>query len=250
MTDEIIDLLKIKIEKARSQLSPETLKAIDAVDWRAAILGLRAKMGYTFEQLGDLELETELVLCGLLSPEEYPKELENRMQISRAQANELVNEMGEIVFKKIREELIKNTERKQVFSMKKPESMPVPPKVNTKVEPSMAKADTSIMRGAGIHILDQKELPAPHTTNDVPASREDLIKKIEMPKITPMINIPKPETKTEIHPMFAQKLTGSMQIKVAETEHSLNNISRPTPAPTTPSTYPPKIDPYRLAPGE
>ncbi len=118
MTDETIDLLQIKIEKAKRELPLETINAISAVDWKTSILELRAKKGYTFEQLGELELETELVLCGLVRVEDYPKELEKRMGISKVVANELVNEMNNLVFRKIREELVKNTERKKVFANK------------------------------------------------------------------------------------------------------------------------------------
>ncbi|OGI86364.1 hypothetical protein A3A05_00250 [Candidatus Nomurabacteria bacterium RIFCSPLOWO2_01_FULL_41_12] len=116
--DDTIDLLQIKIEKAKAALPAETINATAAVDWKAAILGLRGKHGYTFEQLGDLELETELLLCGLLTPSDYPKELENRMKISRSAANELVSEMNDLVFKKIQAEMIKNVERKKVFAKK------------------------------------------------------------------------------------------------------------------------------------
>src|SRR3989338_4976303 len=114
--DDTIDTLKIKIDAARRNLSEETKVAIEAVPWKIAILGMREKKGYSFEQLGDLEIETELLLCGLLNPQDYPKELEKRMGISRAQADDLVNEMNEVVFRKIREELIKNTERKRIFA--------------------------------------------------------------------------------------------------------------------------------------
>ena len=109
--DTPIDLLQIKIDKAKEALPKETRAAIEAVDWGAVILGMREGKGYSFEQLGDLELETELLLCGLLPPENYPKELENRMRIPRAQAEALVNEMNQLVFSRIRQELIKNTER-------------------------------------------------------------------------------------------------------------------------------------------
>src|SRR3989338_7815498 len=119
--DDIVDLLKIKIEKAKAALPTATVNAIAAVDLRAAILGLRNKYGYSFEQLGDLELETELLLCGLVNPENYPEELSKRMQISKAAINELVNEMNNLVFKKIREELVKNTERKKIFAKRKEE---------------------------------------------------------------------------------------------------------------------------------
>ena len=71
-----VDLLQIKIEKARAELSEESRQAIDAINWKNVIVGLRAEKGYSFTQLEDLELETELLLCGLLNPEDYPKELE------------------------------------------------------------------------------------------------------------------------------------------------------------------------------
>ena len=105
-------LLQIKIENAKKQLPEETLAAIAAVPWQAEIIKMRETRGYSFEQLGDLELETELLLCGLLSPKDYPRELQNRMRISAAAANDLVEEMNKLVFSKIKEALIENTEKK------------------------------------------------------------------------------------------------------------------------------------------
>ena len=206
--DDTIDLLKIKIEKAKRDLPLEAVNAIDAVDWRAAILSLRDKSGYTFEQLGDLELETELVLCGLVNAVNYPRELETRMQISRAQANELVNEMNELVFKKIKEELIKNSERKKVFANKN-----VVIKKEEKIEEKIEK------------INEVKErLPIPE----------------------------KLEIKGEvIHPMLAQKFSGSVQTPIVKTEHTLENITKTAPEiRKAPLAYPPKKDPYRLSPDE
>lgn len=122
MADNIIDLLQIKIEKAKAELPEDTQNAINAVDWKAVIFGLREKKGYSFEQLGDLEIETELLLCGLLGPENYSKELEKRMRLSKAEVNDLIKEMNDLVFKKIKENLIKITERKKTFKEQPPES--------------------------------------------------------------------------------------------------------------------------------
>lgn len=113
-----IDLLQVKIEQAKDNLPPETKKAIDSVDWRTFILGLREKKGFSFEQLEDLDLLTELLLCGLLKPTDYPKEIETRLGITKSQVDLLVNEMNEAIFVKIREELIKNTEKKELFENK------------------------------------------------------------------------------------------------------------------------------------
>ncbi len=111
--ENTVDLLQIKIEKARAELSEESRQAIDAIDWKNIIIRMRAEKGYSFTQIEDLELETELLLCGLLNPEDYPKELEKRMGIPKPKVDELVNELNEKIFGKIRAELVKNIERKK-----------------------------------------------------------------------------------------------------------------------------------------
>ena len=276
--DDTIDLLQIKIEKAKEMLPAETVNAIAAADWKAAILGMRLKKGYTFEQLGDLELETELMLCGLVSPEDYPKELENRMGISGAEANELVNEMNDLVFKKIREELIRNTERKEIFR-------------NKTAEEKEEKNDRQILNSAGIEIINGKEtLPTPEKLElgiieQPPENREEILKKIEKPEFIIKNGL---TTKPKAHPILMQKLSNSFQIPMVKTEHALDNISKSsmsensppllnkegtegrflinsphpdpllvkerenkdvkTPVPQAPKIYPKNGDPYRINP--
>ncbi len=136
--DNNVDTMEIKVREARMKLPEETRRAIDAVDWREAIVGMREKKGYNFEQLGDLEIETELLLSGILSPADYSRELEARMNITKSEVDGLVKEMNELVFSKIREELIKNTEKR---------TMRVSPQTY-KEEPQ-----NEILKAAGIEIL-------------------------------------------------------------------------------------------------
>ena len=107
MDETPIDLLQIKIARANDALPEGTRKAIASVKWRDYILSLREKKGYSYEQLEDLETATELLLCDLLAPEDFPSELEKNLKIPKSQVDLLVSEMNEAVFKKIREELIK-----------------------------------------------------------------------------------------------------------------------------------------------
>lgn len=133
MNENPIDLLQIKIEKAKKELPEETLRSIEAVDWKKTILDMRQKKGYSFEQLENLETETELLLCGLLNPADYPKELETRMGLQKPQVNELINELNESIFKKIREEFIKITEKKETREeTPKPLYKPQLPNLQTK----------------------------------------------------------------------------------------------------------------------
>jgi hypothetical protein len=250
-----IDLLQIKIDKAKRELPEETRRAIDAVQWKITILEMRAKKGYTFEQLGDLELETELLLCGLLTPADYPKEIEKRMGISKVQASDLVNEMNELVFKKIREELIKSAEQKK--SLEK--SSIIPKIINPKIPANITAIQ--IKKSEPPALVAQ---PARNTFGGV------LVKE---------------KSKEDTHSILAQKLAGAFQIPMIKTEYSLNNISKTSPpvndssvpqapkqVPKTPPAAPSKImtdiksasastaklspsysankDPYRLSPDE
>ncbi len=183
------DLLQIKIEKAKAGLPEDTQNAINAVDWKSVVLGMREKKGYSFEQLEDLEIETELVLCGLIIPENYSKEIEKRLKLQKSEVNDLVKEMNDRVFVKIKENLIKIIENKKVSVEKQgPEEIP-----ETKEE---AENNAKILSSAGIEIIPTSPINEP--------------KKTELP--TPP-------------PILAQKLSGYVKNEVVETEHSLKNLT-------------------------
>ncbi|MFN4181576.1 MAG: hypothetical protein ACK4FA_02690 [Candidatus Paceibacteria bacterium] len=186
--DENIDLLKIKIEKARESLPNETREAIDAVPWRDVIYEMRERKGYNLSQLEDLELETELVLCGLVSPQEYPQELSVRMQLPEPQVQALVEEMNERVFKRIRDELVQRINRNQSLGItNNPSDTP-------KESPSVTELN-----------IDRVE--------DISTIKEQILKEAEIKK--GMINS-----------ILEKKLANTHTIKPAKTEYSLGNISR------------------------
>lgn len=238
-----LDLLQIKIDQAKAELPAVTREAIERVDWKKSLIDLRTKKGYTFEQLSALELETELVLCGIVPTENYPKELEARMKLPKARVDELVAEMNDLVFSRIRAELIKISERNKTVKVKidveaKPAPEPKPifikPKIDSGTAPKtgeptpekanlnlpeleMPKHEHDILKEAGIHIVDTA--PAPQHTatsilppepvpapNPAPAPNiETLVKKIEMRPEAPII----------------PKLSGNFQMPSQKTEYAL-----------------------------
>lgn len=212
--DEIIDSLQIKIERAKRDLPLETVNAINAVDWKNAIVGLRGKLGYNFEQLGVLELETELLLCGLTSTQNYAKELKEGMRLSSTATNELIEEMNNAVFKKIRQELIKNEERKKTSVKNEAQE----------IHPDNSH-DIKVLNSHGIDIIPEK-LEITSGKNPI-EHREEMIKNIEKPAPTPTI--------------LTQKLSGPTQSKVVKTDHTLGNLTS-----NSTQTTGPKVDPYRM----
>lgn len=111
--ENITNALQKKIIEARSYLTKEAREAIDSVDWKSVILKMNDR--YNEDQLDTLETETELLLCGLTIPDNYPKELENRMTIPKGQVDLLINELDESIFKKIQENLIQKVEKYRKF---------------------------------------------------------------------------------------------------------------------------------------
>lgn len=231
--DDTVDLLQIKIDKAKRELSEDTLSAINAVPWQAAILKMRETKGFTFEQLGNLETETELVLCGLLPPADYPKELEKRMNISQPAANQLVLEMNKEVFSRIKEELIKITERKKISTRE--EAEPIEIKM---VKPNIIPQDTEEDKKIHAQIFQEHGIKIHPARNEFHSGGE------------PDLTIPELEAgEKEIHPIVAQKLSGSFQIPSTKTEHTLENITKTSaPAPANAKVDKPRMDPYREIP--
>ena len=232
------DLLKIKIEKAKTQLPENTLTAINAVPWQAIILQMRETKGYSFEQLGELETETELLLCGLLNPESYQKELKDRMKLSDGQVNDLVKEMNKLVFVKIKEELIRGAGNKKVSVSKTENAL----SIGEKTAPSAKdeERDTQILKSAGIEIIPEKlELGSPleeHSTHKVERGG-----KTSTPaKATP--------EEGNIHPILTQKFSGFVKNNVVETDHSVENITKDTKIDSVKADVPKKVDPYREIP--
>jgi hypothetical protein len=209
--DDEKDLLQIKIDNARAELSENTLAAIKAVDWRASILEARVKKGYSIDQLEELEAETELVLCGLTPPADYPRNLEKKMGISKAQANDLVNYMNTQVFSKIKEALIRRTTPKEAVKANEGSGSPTP-------------NDTQILKSSGIEIVPEKlelNTPQPKEIRSILAQKLSGFSKNDV-------------VRTE-HAL--ENITKSSDTPV-----------KPTSPDTAPSPYPKNADPYRLRP--
>ena len=236
--DKTIDLLQVKIENARAELSKESRDAIDAIKWKDVIIRMREERGYSFTQLETLEMETELLLCGLIEPENYPKELETRMGLPRAQVDELVNEMNDRVFKKIREELVKNIERNKTA-----ETFPDNPLAFPLVR---GKPFVSPDKGRSGGVGRQEGLSL--------ESREEMLEKIQNVDLSVQKELEAPtkeeieKEKTETPSILTQKLSGSFQIPKVETEHTLTNMTKDSSISTKPKVGIPNVDPYREIP--
>lgn len=231
--EKTIDELQIIINEARVQLSKESGEAIDSVDWKLTVLGMNQK--YNPEQLENLKTETELLLSGILNPQDYPIELENRMKIPKTEVVSLINELDKLIFKKIQEQLEKIIDGKENVPVSTPingngektitndELRPIKENVEDEVPlPPYAK----IITNDQLPITDEKKVI---TDYKLPMTNDGISNKEETPKENPIVvNKPDEELKYIPKNVFEDKMKS-----VTTSEHATTDHSKP------------RVDPYR-----
>lgn len=147
------DLFQIKVDEAKENLSPESIEAIKAVNWKLIILN-EFNNKYNSDQLENLEIDTELLLCGLSNTENYFNELQKRMGLSKEETDKLLEAMDKNIFIKIQEELEK--------ILNKEIEIPLPPYAQTEEkipEPVVPKTEEGIYEKSGIEMMPEEILP-------------------------------------------------------------------------------------------
>jgi hypothetical protein len=239
--EKTIDFLQVKIEKAKMQLPKETLQAINNVKWENIILSMKESKNLNFTQVEDLLLETELVLCGLVKTEDYPKEITNRLRIPKAKTDEIINELNEKVFKKIRQELIKIKELNQKFGNRE-QILSNNTEVVEQEAPNkeIEKQEKEILTTSGIDLL-KEETPKAVNKENTESNEENLVEKRgEM-----LENITNPEeikNNPKIANILEKRLNSTFTLPQKNTEQKEEKIDFLVKKSI------PKIDPYREIP--
>jgi hypothetical protein len=93
--------------KTRFELLPTELQqVILSSDYQTKLFELAKKHKLTYEKLGQLELETTMVLLGMTPPDEYKADIADQLALKGAALDELVSEINRDVFTPIREKLM------------------------------------------------------------------------------------------------------------------------------------------------
>mgnify|MGYP001614859131 FL=1 len=95
-----------KIIKEQLEIIPTEIKNLLADhSLKDKIINIGKKNELNEEQLGTLQLETYLVLVGLVHPDEYSEELKDRLKVNEMKADNIINEIDKEVLNGIREQL-------------------------------------------------------------------------------------------------------------------------------------------------
>lgn len=233
--EESKETQKKNIADAFALLPEEARSAINAVDWRAVVLSMREKRKYTYDQLESLETITEMLLCGLVKPEEYNRLIGIKMRLAQSEASSLAKELNDMIFKKIRVELVKRIDQNKELTPKDTGYDPI--------KAQITEQENNVLKNAGVQIEKEKTKVNFTPKSDIKMEGEkELLNKIEN---TDLIQNEKRIIPT---PVSEKKLTTPFQMKTVTTNHSpviTPQTEKPAMAPSAVRAPLPNIDPYR-----
>lgn len=225
MNNKTMDEKTAQMIKERFDALPKMIQeVILSTNYEETLLEIGKKYNLNVEQLGILERETTLVMMGLTPTKDFETELTRELNVDKIKGFQIVKDINEKVFLKIRELL---------------KLMNTPAGEEPSLEQTEAEKEHDIFKSAGIEIVPEKlEINSPleeYSTHKVEGGGESI-----PAKATPQ--------EGNVHPILTQKLSGFVKNNVVETDHSLENITKETKTDSVKADVPKKVDPYREIP--
>ena len=81
-------------------------QALKSFDWATELLSIGKNYGLHIDELEDLQVETMLVLVGLVQPADYQNELINRLAISPIEATKIIEQVNDRIFTPIHDYIV------------------------------------------------------------------------------------------------------------------------------------------------
>ncbi|MFA5932112.1 MAG: hypothetical protein WC793_01915 [Candidatus Paceibacterota bacterium] len=206
--------MEITLEEIQKKFDdlPEDLKwAIMGVNVDDNIIEIGQTQGLNVEQMGQLSLETHMVMFGFTHPDKFEESIKNSMKLGDEKTRLIVNAVNEKILKEIKEKMMQmydNTSKKDTTEHDTEEEK---------------KKNTHVLNTAGIEIIPEK----------LELKKGEEVHPILAQKLNSTFQTPTVTTEHSLENL---------------TKMSNQNDTIPQPPKPAPSTYPPKGDPYRLSP--
>lgn len=228
--------------RTRFELLPKELQdTIISSDYQMKLFELAKKYRLFYEELGQLELETTMVLLGITKPEEFAESLGEAIKKDMATTiTPLTKEIDAQVFASIRPQLaalyaISETPREEIATQQ--QNVPLSQELASKPPITMAGATPIAIQ------FNQTPQPAPVTPVTTPGTTvAPVLEKHEDDALKSSgIEISATPFNTDTHKdSFTSKLTSVFGVKSTATDHTLPKITGDTS-----TTKAPTVDPYR-----
>jgi hypothetical protein len=204
--------MEITLEEIQQKFDslPEDLKwAIMAANVDDNIIEIGQTNGLNVNQMGQLSLETHMVMFGFTHPDKFEDSIKNSLELPEEKIHAIANAVNEKILKNIREKIMDLTTKNE------------------------EEKDSQVLKSAGIEIIP-KGSSAPNTK---PEEKKEMLPVLDSLELREGKMPDKPES------VISQKLSGFVKNEVKETDHTLNNMTSEKKEETKP-----KVDPYREIP--
>ncbi len=150
------------IDEQMNQVPKEVSDAIKASDWERVVFNIGREHKLHIDQIDILSVETIMTMLGIVNPKEYFSYLEKNLGTNEETLLDIVEDVNEKLFSKIREVL------KKVYTQESADSI-------------MADDEKEVMYSAGIGLEDYEQKPkAPEVTSVIDtALKTENISKVE-----------------------------------------------------------------------
>lgn len=227
--------------RTRFELLPKEIQdTIISSEYQMKLFELAKKYKISYADLGQLELETTMVLLGMTKPDEFEESLAESIPKDKASIiSPLVKEIDIQVFSAIRTQLVELYEEKNL-------SREIPSPISTPVVPLSQELASATPNALPNFLTDGVvfEKPEPvHNENKIDQIEDGLEKQEKDMLKDSGVEIRNTPFNNEIpKDAFTSKLTGIFGVKSASTDHTLPKMSM---ADTTPPPSTPRVDPYK-----
>ncbi len=226
-----------KLIDDRIAVLPENIReSIRKIDWGKDIVEIGKKNGLHMEQMGDLQLETVLVLVGLSHPNDYGLNLKRALGTNDLQTTAIVADVNEKILKSVRQDLIDFMAKEDAqvgdpLQQSGVEIMPDtrPAEQTTPIAAPTSSYEKNLLEKSGVELTSEIKLDTPPLP---PEERTEMLQDIEHPPKTPITPLSK----------FVEVNRSGVQVPAQKTNYK---EAAPSTGEPVPPTRAPGADPYR-----
>lgn len=214
--------------KTRFELLPTELQTVIlSSDYQMKLFEIAKKHKLTYEKLGQLELETTMVLLGMTPPDEYKADISDQLNFKGAELDELVGEINQDVFAPIREKLMglytkEEVELGEKFAEEKTAASPEETS-STPQSPPIPGINKSAVPTRDTNQFNSQNEGALHSLTPMTSDSKKLDPYRELPEVSNPVKAPMPTAPAGV----------SLADTVKEHLSALDNGQKEKPAPVT-----------------
>lgn len=219
-------------------IPPEILEAIKSASVYKKLEDIGARYNLHLDQIGQLEVDTRMVLVGNSKSESFIYTVAKNLEIEPNIAEKIVKDINEEIFMGLRESLQKTQEEEEISTPK----VIMQPPVNLPVQPSSPKPLSPLEKAGGFEIVNNKIASNSSQYNDKNLDKNKILQSVENPPAPTKVSF---VDHLLANPVSTQHTTVEQKPPVPITPPSTPTPQIPAKPATPQEPRKPSVDPYR-----